>query len=61
MKAEVDEDLCTGCQLCTATCPEVFEMQGSVAVVKENPVPDGAEDSAQDAADQCPVDAINLE
>ena len=32
MKAEVDQDECTGCELCIDTCPEVFEMVGDLAV-----------------------------
>ncbi len=26
MKAIVNQDECTGCELCVQTCPEVFEM-----------------------------------
>jgi NAD-dependent dihydropyrimidine dehydrogenase PreA subunit len=33
LKVTVSED-CTGCGICTSTCPvEVFEIQGDVAVV----------------------------
>jgi len=61
MKAIVDEDLCSGCELCTQTCPEVFEMQGDVAAVKVDPIPAELEDSVQEAADDCPVEAIKIE
>ncbi len=61
MKATVDADLCSGCELCTQTCPEVYEMQGDVAVVKVDPIPEELEDSAQEAADDCPVEAIKIE
>ncbi len=61
MKATVDQDLCTGCGLCESTCPEVFEMQDDVAVVKVDTVPKDAEESCQQAAEDCPVEAISCE
>ena len=61
MKAVVDADLCTGCELCVDTCPEVFEMADDVAVAKVDPVPADAEDAAQEAADTCPAEAITIE
>lgn len=61
MKVSVDADLCTGCELCVETCPDVFEMDADIAVVKTEQVPDDAEDSARQAADECPVEAITVE
>ncbi len=61
MKAIVDADECTGCALCEDACPEVFELTDDVAVVKANPIPPGAEESAKEAAADCPVDAITIE
>ncbi|OHD67927.1 MAG: ferredoxin [Spirochaetes bacterium RBG_16_49_21] len=61
MKAKVDPDTCTGCELCTQTCPEVFKMEGDVAVAYVNPVPKEYEDLAKQAADECPVEAISIE
>jgi ferredoxin len=29
----VDADLCTGCELCVETCPDVFVMEDDAAVV----------------------------
>jgi ferredoxin len=53
----VDADLCTGCELCVETCPDVFEMQDDVAAVAN---PDGAsEEEIQEAIDNCPVEAIS--
>jgi len=61
MKASVDPDMCTGCGLCPDICPAVFEMDGGVAKAKGGPVPSDAEDTCRDAAESCPVEAINIE
>jgi len=62
MKATVDPNECTGCSLCVSTCPEVFDMNDDdLAVVIATPVPAGAEDTCQEAADDCPTDAISIE
>lgn len=61
MKAKIDEDLCTACELCVDTCPEVFEMGDDVAVVKVDVVPADAEDDAKEAAESCPAEAIIIE
>lgn len=58
MRAKVDADVCTGCELCTQTCPEVFSMEGDVAVAKSGDVPSENEDSCRQAAEECPVEAI---
>ncbi len=61
MKVRVDEDSCVGDGSCAEVCPEVFEMQGDLAVVKCDPVPEGVEDLCREAADGCPVEAIIIE
>ncbi len=61
MKATVD-DTCTGCGLCPDMCPEVFELgDDGFAKVIADPVPESAEDSAREAAQSCPVEAIHIE
>ncbi len=60
MKAIVDKDVCTGCGLCVDTCPDVFEMQDTVAVVKVSEIPATAEDCAKQATSDCPVEAIKI-
>ncbi len=61
MKAIIDEDLCTSCGLCEDTCPEVFELGDDVAEVKVDVIPKELEELCQEAADDCPTEAIVLE
>ena len=61
MKAKVDPDLCTACELCAETCPEVFEMGDDVAKAKVDVVPPEAETCVRQAADDCPAEAIIIE
>ena len=61
MKAKIDAELCTGCELCCETCPEVFEMGDDVAIVKGDEIPEGAEECAKEAAEDCPSEAIIIE
>lgn len=61
MRAIVDADLCTGCELCTETCPEVFQMEDDIAVSSVDVIPIDAVECAREAAEECPVEAIVLE
>ena len=58
MKVRIDADLCTACELCTGQVPEVFEMGDEVAEVITPDVPAEFEDAVEEAAADCPVDAI---
>ncbi len=60
MKVRI-EDTCTACELCCDTCPEVFEMGDEMAVVTVGEVPEEHQDAVQQAADECPVQAIIVE
>lgn len=60
MKVHI-EDTCTACGLCVDTCPEVFQMGSELAEVIVDEVPAEFEDAAQQAADECPVEAIIVE
>ncbi|MHC4242680.1 MAG: ferredoxin [Planctomycetota bacterium] len=52
------EDTCTACGLCVDTCPEVFDLGDEMAIVIVEDVPKDYEEAAQQAADECPVEAI---
>ena len=60
MKVRI-EDTCTACGLCCDTCPEVFELGDDLAQVIAEEVPPDQEDLVQQAADECPVEAIIIE
>jgi ferredoxin len=60
MKVRI-EDTCTACGLCVDTCPEVFDMGDDMAQVIVDEVPAEYEDAVQQAADECPVEAIVVE
>ncbi len=52
-------DNCIGCGLCVSTCPEVFSMSDeNVSVAMKEDVPEDCLDSAAQAKDGCPVEAI---
>ena len=55
------EDTCTACGLCVDACPDVFEMGSDIAEVLEDTVPAEFEEAVQQAADECPVEAIVVE
>ncbi len=61
MKVTVKDD-CTACGLCVETCPEVFRLDddADIAEVIVETVPADAEETCRQAADDCPVEAIQL-
>ncbi len=61
MRVDLDEELCIGCEACVDTCPEVFEMEDDKAHVKVERVPEEAVESCREAAENCPVEAIQIE
>jgi len=60
MKVRI-EDTCTACGLCCDTCPEVFELGDELAQLLVEEIPPEQEDLVQQAADECPVEAIIIE
>ncbi len=61
MKTRVDPDLCTGCELCVDSVPDVYEMNDDIAVVKVDVVPEDIEEDVREAAESCPAEAIIVE
>ena len=60
MKVRI-EDTCVACGLCIDVCPDVFEMGSDIAQVLTEQVPAEHESDVQQAADDCPVEAIIVE
>ena len=60
-KVTLDKDLCISCGVCNAICPEVFDWDddGKMKTLVDE-VPEHLEDSAQEAADACPTNAIEI-
>ena len=56
----VVNDGCIGCGLCAGTCPEVFSMEGTLAVAQPGELSGELVPAAIDAAQNCPVSAITL-
>ena len=60
MKKVWIDDTCVACGTCVEMCPDVFELEGELATIKQ-----GADLSLDkkiiEAAEACPVEAINYE
>ncbi len=61
MKVRVDPDLCTGDEICTQICPEIFGMVGDKVVANPEEVPEHLKDLVKEAAASCPSEAIIIE
>lgn len=57
MKIKIDVEKCIGCGACEAVCPSIFAMKDGKAVAKTKQTD---EKCAEEAADSCPVQAIEL-
>ena len=60
MKVKIDEETCIGCGVCVDTCPDVFELVDDKAKAKVDEVPKDLVKSCKEAAENCPVEAIEL-
>ena len=57
----VDPVECTGCELCTRLCPQVFRQDGFVATTIVDQVTDESLlKSVHEAAASCPAEAISV-
>jgi len=54
----INKDMCTGCGICSATCPNSFVMDNDG---KAKAISQEALDCAKQAADECPTGAITVE
>ena len=62
MKAFVDKDICIGCELCSQIEPNVFRMDDDgLAIAIEEELTDDLIETAQEAQENCPVEAIIVE
>ena len=62
MRVFVDKELCIGSEACVDICPEVFEIQDDIAVIKiDDDVPEELEAAVEEAAEACAVEAITIE
>lgn len=60
MNAKVNEN-CIGCGLCNSICPQVFTMTDEGVATVSSDISEEQEELVQEAADSCPVDAIEVE
>jgi len=60
MKQVLIEDSCIGCGSCVEICPEVFELDSEMAVVKSD-TDLSLNKKIVEAAEACPVEAIVYE
>jgi ferredoxin len=62
MRAKVNAETCIGCELCVSTCPDVFAMtdDGTATVIVDR-VPAEVKNACEQAAQDCPVEAITIE
>jgi len=58
MKIKVNKEKCIGCGACVAVCSKVFELKDNKAIAR---VKETEESCAKEAADSCPVQAINVD
>ena len=58
MKFRVKSELCRGCGVCEAVCPNVYQMESRVAKVIVESVNDDLKNCAIEGENICPVGAI---
>ena len=61
MKAFVDPELCIGCTQCAGLCPEVYQMEGPLAVAIPGDLTPAQVPLAVADANACPMSAIRIE
>ncbi|QSH41543.1 ferredoxin [Lentisphaerota bacterium ZTH] len=61
MKVKIDPVTCIGCGRCCCICPEIFEINDGIAILKMDPVPPGYSEKCMLAAMDCPLESIFIE
>lgn len=63
MTIKVNQDLCVGCGMCINMCPDIFTYdEKNLSTVKSDAnLAESNLQSAQEARDVCPVDAITID
>ncbi len=62
MKAKVIENICIGCGACQALVPDMFEINDNgVAHATKTIIPEDLQELAEEAKDNCPTNAIDIE
>lgn len=62
MKVHIDREKCIGCGLCAGICTDVFKMNSEgIAEVKNDADFKKNEKGIREAAESCPVEAIEVE
>ncbi len=56
----INKDACMGCNLCAKSYPELFQMEGKKAIVKDYEEKDMDKERLKEAIDACPVSAISF-
>lgn len=64
-KVRINKDACIGCGLCISLADQVinFDDEGKANIIlgQDSEVPADLESSVQEAADSCPVQAVEVE
>ena len=60
MNAHVNAN-CISCGLCVSTCPSVFFITDGGTAAAQRDIPPETEDQVQEAANACPVEAIEVQ
>ncbi|MCF2660677.1 ferredoxin [Pseudoflavonifractor phocaeensis] len=60
MNAHVNGN-CIGCGLCASVCPDVFTLTDEGVAAARDEIDPGQEEMVREAADGCPVDAIEVD
>jgi len=60
MEVIINKHECVGCGICADKCPDIFELEDKLAIVKVQPSGQEQELCSREAADVCPVNAIAI-